>query len=67
MNNNQNISTKIILLLVFLCGFNSFSQQCDIIYVTPGGASSGTAGTKANPANLTYGLTLIGLYTNKYG
>jgi len=34
------------------------AQQCEIIYVTPGGASSGAAGTQTNPANLTYGLSL---------
>ncbi|PCH94414.1 MAG: hypothetical protein COB85_05655 [Bacteroidetes bacterium] len=34
------------------------SQECGIIYVTPTGASSGTAGTKATPASLTYGLSL---------
>src|SRR3990170_7847341 len=38
----------------------SFAQECGIIYVTPTGVSSGLpAGTKANPANLIYGLTLV--------
>jgi len=37
----------------------SFGQECGIIYVTPSGASSGAAGTKANPASLLYGLTLV--------
>lgn len=34
------------------------AQECNIIYVTPFGATSGAAGTKQNPANLTYGLSL---------
>jgi len=37
----------------------SFGQECGIIYVTPSGATSGVAGTKANPASLLYGLTLV--------
>ncbi len=43
------------LIFIFVC---SKAQECGIIYVTPNGASSGLAGTKANPANLFYGLTL---------
>lgn len=35
------------------------AQECGIVHVTPNGASSGTAGTIANPANFTYGLTLL--------
>lgn len=50
------------LVVLFLCGvFYSTSlaaQECNIIYVTPTGASSGIAGTKANPANLSYALAL---------
>ncbi|MBL4735653.1 MAG: T9SS type A sorting domain-containing protein [Flavobacteriales bacterium] len=34
------------------------AQECTIIYITPTGASSGVSGTKLNPANLLYGLTL---------
>src|SRR3972149_5983085 len=37
----------------------SLAQECGIIYVTPSGASSGAAGTRANPANLLYGLSLV--------
>jgi len=35
------------------------AQECNIIYITPTGASSGVSGMKSNPANLTYGLTLV--------
>ncbi|TAL58358.1 MAG: hypothetical protein EPN85_11785, partial [Bacteroidetes bacterium] len=53
---------KIHLSFIFLCLFLSsfvFAQQCDIIYVTTAGATSGAAGTQANPAELNYGLTLV--------
>jgi hypothetical protein len=36
-----------------------YGQECGIIYVTPTGANSGPAGTRANPASLSYALTLI--------
>lgn len=42
-----------------------FAQQCTVIYVTPNGASTGTAGTKAAPASLTYALTLANATDNK--
>ncbi len=35
------------------------AQECGIIYVSPTGAASGVAGTKANPASFVYGLTLV--------
>ncbi|MBL4735652.1 MAG: PKD domain-containing protein, partial [Flavobacteriales bacterium] len=35
-----------------------YAQECNIIYVTPNGATSGAAGTKSNPASLDYGLSL---------
>ncbi len=41
------------------------AQQCTVIYVTPNGASSGTAGTKAAPASLAYALTLATAADNK--
>ncbi|MBI4929431.1 MAG: gliding motility-associated C-terminal domain-containing protein [Bacteroidetes bacterium] len=41
------------------------AQQCDIIYVTVNGAASGAAGTQANPADLTYGLTLVTATANQ--
>jgi len=54
-----------LLLAILICvisvisGYNLCSaQECGYVYVTPGGASSGVAGTKATPANLTYGLSL---------
>lgn len=35
------------------------AQECGYIYVSPGGASSGVAGTKSTPANFSYGLSLV--------
>ncbi|MCX7605892.1 MAG: hypothetical protein N2170_01330, partial [Bacteroidia bacterium] len=35
------------------------AQECGIIYITPTGANSGVAGTRANPASLSYGLSLV--------
>src|ERR1051325_788555 len=46
-----------LIAFVFSLSF-AHAQQCDIIYVTPNGAASGAAGTQANPADLSYGLTL---------
>lgn len=43
-------------------GMQAFAQQCDIIYVTPNGATTGapgTVGTQANPANINYAITLM--------
>ena len=36
-----------------------WAQECGIIYVTPTGANSGAAGTRANPASLSYALSLV--------
>lgn len=65
---------RIICLGFLLSGFHFFglepfsavfAQQCNVIYVTPNGASSGTAGTKAAPASLTYAVTLANATDNK--
>lgn len=48
------------LLLFIVVVHAALAQECSVIYVTPGGASSGTAGTKANPASIQYALTLAG-------
>jgi len=40
------------------------AQECGYVYVTSSGASSGAAGTKSNPANFTYGLTLVNSSNN---
>ncbi|UPT65300.1 MAG: hypothetical protein M0D57_12080 [Sphingobacteriales bacterium JAD_PAG50586_3] len=49
-----------LALLVFISISALSAQECGFVYVTPTGASSGAAGTRANPANLSYGLTLLG-------
>lgn len=51
-------------LFFLLASINGAAQECGYVYVTPAGASGGTAGTKATPANFAYGLTLISS-TNK--
>jgi hypothetical protein len=48
----------VFFLLLFEVHFGLNAQECGYIYVSPTGASSGNAGTKANPASLDYGLTL---------
>lgn len=55
------IYKPLILLSILILGvFTQITaQECNIIYVTPLGASSGVAGTKQNPANLIYGLSLV--------
>lgn len=55
-----NIYKPFILLYVFVAAIYSVArgQECNVIYVTPSGAASGTAGSKQTPANLTYGLSL---------
>lgn len=62
MSTFYNISIKFHrLFIIALCSAAPLlvvGQECNIIYVTPSGASSGAAGTKANPASLTYGLSL---------
>ncbi len=50
---------KLLFFILFTIQSLSFSQQCEIIYVTPAGANSGPAGTKANPASIQYALTLV--------
>ncbi len=47
------------ILLLFISSFNFLqAQECGFIYVSPAGATSGTAGTKSNPADLLYGISL---------
>ena len=53
---------SILGMFIFLFIFssvNSSAQECGYVYVTPAGASAGTAGTKTTPANFAYGLTLM--------
>lgn len=50
------------LFFLLLFSFQSvlvFSQECGIVYVSPNGASSGTTGTKTNPASLAHAFTLV--------
>lgn len=61
---------KFLLMLLILSSFiwrgaEAFAQQCTVIYVTPNGASTGAAGTKAAPASLTYAVSLANATDNK--
>lgn len=59
------LSSKILIIIFLLFSHLANSQECGIVYVTPTGATSGVAGTKANPASLNYGLTLTSANVNK--
>ncbi|MES2394916.1 MAG: gliding motility-associated C-terminal domain-containing protein [Bacteroidota bacterium] len=65
---HRSIKKSFLISLLLLCfSFYSVSlsaQECNIIYVTPTGVSSGTAGTISNPASLAYGLTLVSSANN---
>ncbi|HIF14879.1 MAG TPA: PKD domain-containing protein [Bacteroidetes bacterium] len=63
----SQIKKHIILIFAFLIlgASGLFSQQCNIIYVIPTGSASGSAGTKANPAELTYALSLVTATNNQ--
>ena len=52
----RSLFTGITLFL--LVAFSATGQECGIIYVAPNGASSGSTGTRSNPASLTHGLSL---------
>ncbi len=38
----------------------SYSQNCDVIYVTPNGSAGAGAGTQTNPASLNHAFTIAG-------
>ena len=67
---NNNMKKILVILFVITLNFklqtlNCIAQECDVVYVTSNGASSGTAGRKANPASLLYALTLANSTDNK--
>ena len=56
----MTIFYKYFTILILTFAFLDISaQECGYVYVSPTGASSGVAGTKATPANFSYGLTLV--------
>lgn len=59
----RNIYFSIIAFL--LVSITANAQECGVIYVSPNGAGSGVTGSKANPANLLHGLSLINSGNNK--
>jgi len=46
------------VILLLLIAPRALAQECGYIYVTPNGASSGSAGTRDTPASLAYAMTL---------
>ncbi|MBL4658688.1 MAG: hypothetical protein JKX73_11850, partial [Flavobacteriales bacterium] len=54
----QKVVLGILVIMATAPSIHTYGQECGYVYVTPGGAGSGFAGTKATPANLAYGLTL---------
>ena len=56
---------SLFLLSLILSAINpAFSQECDVIYVTPAG-SPAAAGTRANPTDLLHGLSLVSATANR--
>jgi gliding motility-associated-like protein len=66
MRNTNSILKFFIVIVCFVsCSATLLAQECGVIYVSPSGATSGIAGTRATPASLTYGLSLVSA-TNKH-
>lgn len=68
--NKKNVMLKSIvrgLLLLAVLAFSTsiYAQECNIIYVTPNGGSSGSVGTKANPASFLHALAIANSSNNK--
>jgi len=61
----QYLTVAVMVLLTILAFGKANAQQCNIVYVKSGGATSGTAGTKSNPANLSYGISLANVTNNQ--
>lgn len=60
MKNNPYTHFKFVLLaLLLVSSLFSLAQECGIIYVSPNGATSGTTGTRDNPAEFQYAFTLV--------
>jgi PKD repeat protein len=64
--NRQLVHQFILSFLLFFTFSTAIAQECGIIYVTPTGATSGAAGTKANPASLDYAFTLLNPANNHF-
>ncbi len=47
------------VLGLLMLSIGVFAQECGIIYVSPTGATSGTTGTRDNPAELLHAFTLV--------
>ena len=54
----KSLRISAISLALITYTLNVGAQECGYVYVSPTGASTGTTGTKVNPASLAFGLTL---------
>lgn len=55
----------LLLAVIVLSGVITTAQECNVIYVTPNGASSGNAGTKMNPASFLHALAIANSSNSK--
>lgn len=53
-----------LFIFSFIMLISLQAQECGYVYVSPTGANTGAAGTRANPASLQYGLTLLSAANN---
>jgi PKD repeat protein len=58
-NKRITFSRTIFLVIFTFLGLNTMAQECGIIYVSTTGAISGVAGTRENPAEFQYGMSLV--------
>ncbi len=65
MKSSISIFIQRIFLGIFcLIATDSVAQECGIIYVAPNGATSGTTGTRDNPAEFHHAFTLVDAQNN---
>ncbi|MCG9910078.1 MAG: PKD domain-containing protein [Flavobacteriales bacterium] len=61
---NTRLRGAIAFFFLIISSISLQAQECGYVYVSPNGANSGSAGTRANPASFTYGLTLMSPINN---
>lgn len=59
MKKSDTLLKQLFLLVLLLASFGVGAQECGIIYVAPNGATSGTTGTRDNPADFVYAFSLV--------
>lgn len=61
----KGLKRGLIFILLAISFQATVAQECNVIYVTPGGTSGGTAGTKANPASFSHALSIVNSSNDK--